>query len=282
MPDIAVFHPQLAHFVIALTSVGVVFRLASLIPRMRFLSLPATVILVAAALFAYFGVKSGDLAHEAVEGIPGITRAMDEHRDWGIRTRNLFIGIAALEIISLAFMAEKRRRIERYIHYASALAGLVGIAFIYETGEHGGALVYSYGAGVGTRLGKPEDVERALVAGLYNAAWHARQTGRKDEAARLFGEIERMRPNEPGVKLLIIESMIKDRNDPNAALAALRGFAAGEDRGLRLRVGSLRVDAFQAAGNKDSTMATINQLIQEFPANQRLKRRAARLDSIMK
>jgi uncharacterized membrane protein len=282
MPDIAVFHPQFAHFVIALTCLGVAFRLVSLIPRMRFLSLAATVVLVTAAVLAYFGVKSGDLAHEAVEGIPGITRPMEEHREWGVRTRNLFIGIAALELISLAFMSEKRRQIQRYIHYASALAGLIGLAFIYETGEHGGALVYSYGAGVGTRSGKPEDVERALVAGLYNSAMDARKAGRKEEAARLFAEIERMRPNEPGVKLMTIESMIRDKNDPNAALAALRGFAAGEDRGLRLRVGLLRVDAFQAAGNKDSTMATINQLIQEFPANQRLKRRATRLDSIMK
>jgi hypothetical protein len=90
-----------------------------------------------------------------------------------------------------------------------------------------------------------------------------------------------MRPNEPGVKLMTIESMIRDRSDPNAALAALRVRGRRRSR-LRLRVGLLRVDAFQAAGNKDSTMATINQLIQEFPANQRLKQRAARLDSIMK
>ena len=282
MPDIAVFHPQIAHFVIALACTGVVFRLLSLISRLRFLSPAATVLLVASAGFAFLGVKSGDLAHEYAEGIPGISQPMDEHQEWGERTRNLFIGIAALELISLAFMAEKRRHIQRYIHYASALAGLIGIAFIYETGEHGGELVYSYGAGVGTRSRKAEDVERVLVAGLYNSAMQARQAGRKEEAARLFSEIERMRPNEPGVKLMSIESMIQDRNDPNGALAALRGFAAGEDRGLRLRVGLLRVDAFQAAGNKDSTMATINQLIQEFPANQRLKRRATRLDSIMK
>jgi hypothetical protein len=154
---------------------------ALLIGRLRFLSLAATVLLVASAGFAYLGAKSGDLAHEYAEGIPGITEPMEEHQEWGERTRNLFIGIAGLELIGLAYGGE-RRRIQRYIHYASALAGLVGIAFIYETGEHGGALVYSYGAAVGTRSGS-RGCERVLVAALYNSAIEARRSGRKEEAA---------------------------------------------------------------------------------------------------
>jgi hypothetical protein len=235
------------------------------------------VLLVLTAICAYLGVLSGNEAHEYIEDIPGIRQAIDEHEEWGERTRNLFIGIAALELVGLAFMSEKRRNIQRYVHYATAIAGVVGLAFIYETGEHGGALVYAYGGGVGTRSKKPEDVQNALVAGLYNAAMQDRQAGRKDDAARLISEIERARPNDPNIKLITIESMIKDKNDPNAALAALRGFAPGEDRRLRLRVGQLKVDAFEAAGQKDSAVVTINQLVQEFPTNPRLKDRAAKL-----
>ena len=279
MPEIAVYHPQFAHFVIALGVIGVVFRLVSLTGRLRFLSPAATVLLVLTAICAYLGVVSGLEAHEYIEDIPGIRQSINEHEEWGERTRNLFIGIAALELIGLAFMSEKRRNIQRYVHMASAVAGVVGLAFIYETGEHGGTLVYSYGGGVGTRSKNPEDVQNALVAGLYNAAMADRQAGRKEDAARLIAEIERVRPNDPNIKLVTIESMIKDKNDPNAALAALRGFAPGEDRRLRSRVGQLKVDAFEAAGQKDSALVTINQLIQEFPQNQRLKERATKLQA---
>src|SRR5688572_3072840 len=149
MPDIAVFHPQFAHFVIALGVTGIVFRLLSLIGRLRFLSIAATILIVLTAGIAYLSALSGDQAHEAVEDIPGVREPMTEHEEWGKRTRNLFIAIAAIELVGLAFMSEKRRQIQRGFHYASALTGLVGQIFIYETGEHGGALVYSYGAGFG-------------------------------------------------------------------------------------------------------------------------------------
>jgi uncharacterized membrane protein len=275
--DIAVFHPQFAHFVIALGVIGVIFRMASLIGRLRFLSSAATILLVLTAGLAALSVASGDQAHEFIEDIPGVREPMTEHEEWGERTRNLFIGIAAIELIGLAFMSEKRRRIQRGFHMASALAGLIGLAFIYETGEHGGALVYSYGAGPGIRSKKPEDVENALVAGLYNAAMQNREAGKKEDAARLIAEIERLRPNDPTVKLVTIESIMKDKNDPNGALAALRGFAPGDDPRLRMQVGVMKVDAFIAAQQPDSARATITQLVQEFPESAFLKRRAQEL-----
>ena len=275
--DIAVFHPQFAHFVIALGVTGVLFRMASLITRLRFLSSAATILLVLTAGLAALSVVSGDQAHEFIEDIPGVREPMTEHEEWGERTRNLFIGIAAIELIGLAFMSEKRRRIQRGFHMASALVGLIGLAFIYETGEHGGALVYSYGAGPGIRSKKPEDVENALVAGLYNAAMHNREAGKKEDAARLIAEIERLRPNDPNVKLVTIESIMLDKSDPNGALAALRGFAPGDDPRLRMRVGVMKVDAFIAAQQPDSARATITQLVQEFPESAFLKRRAQEL-----
>src|SRR5262245_55553127 len=277
MLDLAPFHPQLAHFVIAIGVLGVVFRIASLVGRLRFLSSAATIMLVLTAGLSWLSVRSGDEAHEAIEDIPGIREPLTEHREWGERTRNLFIGTAALELASLAFMGERRQRIQRGIYMASALAGLVGIGFIYETGEHGGALVYNYGAGPGLRSGNPEDVQNALIAGLYNAAMQNRDAGKKEDAARQFAEIERLRPNDPSVKLIGIESRIKDKGDPNGALAELRGFAPGDNPGLRQRAGALKLDAFEASGQTDSAKVLVAQLVQEFPQSRRLKERAAKL-----
>jgi glutamyl/glutaminyl-tRNA synthetase len=57
-------------------------------------------------------------------------------------------------------------------------------------------------------------------------------------------------------------------------LAALRGFAPGNDQRLGTRAGLLRVDAFRASGQQDSALLTIQQLRQQYPDNARIKARA--------
>ena len=58
MPDIAIFHPQIVHFVIALLVVGVVFRVV--LPTERGLGLPTvTMLLWSAAEWAIVGAIAG-------------------------------------------------------------------------------------------------------------------------------------------------------------------------------------------------------------------------------
>jgi hypothetical protein len=68
------------------------------------------------------------------------------------------------------------------------------------------------------------------------------------------------------VRLLAIESLVRDRRDGRAALAALsRLSAAPTDQRLRLRVGFLRADAYVAAGRPDSARAVLQALATDFP-----------------
>ena len=280
MPDIAIWHPRIVHFVIALLVVGVIFRLISLTGRLRFTNPAATVLIVLGTLAAVVAVKSGDDAHEPAERIPGAGEAVENHEAWGKRTRNLFLAIAGLEIIVLILgTQEKRQQVTRGAAMVSAGLGLVGLFFLYETGEHGGEVVYEFAGGVGTRSGNPEDVERLLVAGLYHNAIQDREAGKSEDAARLIAELERRRPNDPAIRILAIESLLLDRKDANAALAALRGFAAGEDAALARRVGLLKVDAFVAAAQLDSAQAVMAQLQQAYPDNARVRDRAAQLQT---
>jgi uncharacterized membrane protein len=275
MPEIGSFHPQIVHFVIGLLAVGVLLRLVSLTGKLRFTGPAAATLILAGTATAVLAVTSGDQAHGPVERIPGAVDALENHEQWGKRTRNLFLAIAALELATLALGSRERtERLSRRVAIASGVLGLVGLFFLYETGEHGGEVVYEYAGGVGTRHNDPEDVERLLIAGLYHNAVQDRRAGRTEDAARLFAELERRRPNDPNVRLLAIESTLRDRADANGALAALRGFAAGEDVGLRTRAGLLRVDAFEAAGQRDSARVTLQQLQQEFPRNLRIRQRA--------
>jgi uncharacterized membrane protein len=275
MPNVAVFHPQIVHFVIALLGVGVVLRLISLTGRLKFTGPAATTLIVLGTLASLAAVTSGDQAHGPVERIPGAGQALTEHEEWGERTRNLFIVVAALELGTLLLGARDRtKRVGRGFAMASGFMGVVGLFFLYEAAEHGGALVYEYAGGVGTRSGEAEDLERLLIAGLFHNAIADRRAGRTEEAARLFAELERRRPNDPMIRLLAIESTLRDRNDAAGALAALRGFAAGDDAELRARAGLLRVDAFEAAGQRDSAQVLIQQLVQEFPRHGQIRRRA--------
>src|SRR3989475_8425567 len=191
------------------------------------------------------------------------------------RTRNIFLVVAALEIAALIPAA---RRWRKGVHLASAVVGLAGAFSLYEAAEHGGELVYAYAGGVGIRSGNPDDVGRLLVAGLYHQAMLARKAGRTAEAAQLVGQLVQRLPDDTSARLLAIESLIMDKQDGRAALAALASFPAVPDsRFLRFRVGMLRADAFVAAGMPDSAKATLEAMSREFANNRAVEERQAKL-----
>jgi uncharacterized membrane protein len=275
LPDIGVFHPQIVHFVIALLIAGVVFRLVSLTGKLTFTGPAAAVLLLAGTLAAVVAVQSGHEAHESVERIPGIRPVVNEHEEWGERTRNLFLGIAALEIVAFAV---RRKAWHRYLLIGSAVAGVVGLWFIYEVGEHGGAIVYEYAGGVGTRSGNPADIDHLLLAGLFEKATLDRQEGKAADAAVLFDELNQRYGDDPMIRFLAIESQLSDRHDTAAALTALGQFPVPPDnRLIAYRVGSLRADIFEALDQPDSARAVLQTLLERFPNNRRLEDRLSNL-----
>ena len=134
--------------------------------------------------------------------------------------------------------------------------------------------MYAYAGGVGTRLGDTADVTRLYLAGVYQAGQQARAQHDSARAAELFAELQRQFPNDTAVRLLAIESLIHDKKDGRAALAALnRLTVTSNDRRLRVRYGFLKADAYLAAGKPDSARATLDQLARDFPDVQRIKDR---------
>jgi len=273
--SLAPLHPQIVHFVIALLFAGVLFRCIAVTGRAAFTGPAAVVLLLVGTVGAVLAVKSGTDAHGPVERVPGARAAVVEHEEWGERTRNIFLVVAALEIAALIPAAQRWRKA---VHVASAIVGLAGALSLYEAGEHGGELVYAYAGGVGIRSGNPDDVGRLLVAGLYHQAMLDRKAGRTAEAAQLIGQLAQRHPDDTSARLLVIESLIVDKKDGKAALAALAPFPAAPDsRFLRFRVGLLRADAFVAAGMPDSAKATLEAMAREFASNRAVEERQAKL-----
>ena len=85
MPNIATFHPQIVHFVVALLVVGVAMRLVSLTGRLKFTGPAAATLILLGTVAAFAAVQSGTQAHGPVERIPGVRAAVVEHEAAGDR-----------------------------------------------------------------------------------------------------------------------------------------------------------------------------------------------------
>lgn len=265
MPDIGAYHPIIVHFAIVLLIVGVIFRWVFLTGRAYWAGPAAATLLIAGTLAAVAAAQSGLDAHDVVERIPGARQAVIDHEEAGEWARDVFLVVAALEIIALVLIRRKPG-IARGVVWGSAVLGLVGIATLYNAGDKGGDLVYAYAGGVGTRLGDTADVRRLYVAGLYQAAQQARRQNDSSRAAQLFAELAKQFPNDTSVRLLAAESLLRDKKDPRGALGLLAGFpVAPDNRFLSVRVGFLKSDAYVAAGKPDSARAVLQQLATAFP-----------------
>ena len=128
------------------------------------------------------------------------------------------------------------------------------------------------------RSGDPNDLSRLLLAGLYHNAVLDRSEGRPVDAARLIEEMSRRFPDDRAIALLVIESLILDRENGEAALEALDRFTVPEgNRRLRLQAGLLAADALQLTERTDSAQTTLEALLQDFPSNQRIENKLAEL-----
>jgi uncharacterized membrane protein len=274
MPNIGSYHPIIVHFAIVLLVLGVIFRWISLTGRVSFAGGAAATLLLLGATAAVLAVHSGLDAHGPVERIPGVRQAVGEHEDAGEWARDIFLIVALLEIVALA-LGRRSIQIARVALWGSAVVGVFGFAAVLKAADRGGDLVYSYAGGVGIRTGDTADVTRLYLAGIYQRAVQARTQHDSTRAAELFAELQRQFPNDTNVKLLAIESLLRDKHDPRAALAELRRFAPrADDQRLQVRVGFLKADAYVAAGKPDSARVVLQQLATAFPPmQQRIKDR---------
>ncbi len=268
----AALHPQVVHFAIVLVMIGVAFRIVSLFgrPSFAFMSPAATTLLLLAAVSGVVSVRSGEAAHGPVERAPLARPAVTEHEEWGERTQIVLLVLGAIELVGLAF---RRSSKVRAVHTLAAVVGLGAVVCVYETGEHGGELVYAYAGGVGIRSGDPRDVERLLLAGYYHQAMADRKAGRPAGAAGLIQQAQARFPTDPEVLMLAAESLLVDQKNPQAAIDALAVINLPDNnRFMRSQRATLQADAYVAAGRKEQAIAALEAVTATSP-NPRLQQR---------
>ena len=275
MPNLAEYHPQIVHFVIALGIVGILLRIISLAGKGAWLNPAAAILIIVSAGLSVAAVKSGLDAHGPAERVPGAREAVQVHEEWGKRTRTVLLIVAGLEVLGLILAGNRAGKVVRVL---SAVGGAVACFHIYEAGEHGGELVYEYAGGVGLRSGDPADLHHLLVAALYHNARTARDSGRAEEAARWTEELARIRPADTVVALLAAESKLRDRKDPEGALTDLGAMGIRpDDQRFAARAGLLTAQALVETGRADSAKALLTALASRFPNNRGVKDALAKL-----
>lgn len=272
--ELAPYHPIVVHFTIALALVGILFRWLSLLGRPAFLGPAAATLIILAAGASVISSESGEQAHGPVERVPGARAAVIEHEEWGERAEYALLLLAGIELVGLALYKWSKVKTVRVV---AAVVG-IGAAFcVYEAGEHGGELVYSYAGGVGIRSGDPKDVERLLLAGYYHQAMADRKAGRHTEAASLIGEAAKRFASEPQLQLLAAESLLLDGKDARAALEAAAAVKVpDDDRLLRVLKATVQADAHEAAGEPNQAVAALDEANKAFPSP-RLQQRIDKL-----
>lgn len=267
------FHPQIVHFAVALVFAGVAFRLLSLTRVAGFAGPAATTLILLGTLACVAAAQTGTAAHAPIERIPGVRPAVMEHEEWGLRTRNIFLGISLIELAALVTSWRQYAR-ANVVAIVAAVAGLGGLAAMYETAGHGGKLVYSYAGGVGIRSGDAEDVSRLFLAGAYQQALQDRDAGRNDQAMALVDLAASRFPSNLELQLMAAEWTTDVKRDPAAAVQRLDALQIPkEDTRARIRAGLARASALLAQGNKDGARAVVQTLQGEFPNNAQVKRR---------
>jgi uncharacterized membrane protein len=300
MPNIAPYHPQVVHFVVACLFLGLPIYWLGFLRRPRFLRPMASVLLLVGTVASFGAVRSGLDAHGPAERLPETRPIVEHHEELGILTRNIFAGILLLELIALGVAwragvagasildveagtpGEAGASTKRFA--ATALSVVVGVAWaagafqLYETAEYGGELVYEHAGGVGYRSGNPEDLERLLRAGLFAQAVADREAGNEEGAARLTEEMARRFPQSLEVQLLAVESRITDLEDGRGALDALAVLNVPTDNPrLLIRAHAAAFDAYMLLEMPDSAGAALDAIPERFQESPTVTRRRERL-----
>ncbi len=273
MPDLAPFHPQLVHFVVALSVVGVAARVLSLVPtggRVTFLGPMAATLLLIAAVASYPAAKSGFAAHGPAERVPGAREAVQEHEEAGESAHQWLFVLGAVELAALALLRWPKAAAAARV--LAAAVGLFAVTRVYAAGEAGGKLVYSYAGGVGLRSGDPADLGHLMNAALYHNAMQARDAGAKEDAARWVAELAREHPEDADVKFLSVESRLEDLGDARGALLAADALEGPKDNvRFELRRASIAARAYAALGQVDSGRVRLETVRAAHPGDERVQ-----------
>lgn len=148
-------HPKIIHFPIALFIVYTLLETVGFIFKKEIFTKAAYIILVIGIIGAFGAVLTGHQAEESWRNWMSPSKyLLEDHEKYATITLWYFFGLAILRTMFVINVEIKKKFSEHLMKMkiGFVVLALIGCYFVYETGEHGGKLVYEYG--VGTSVAK--------------------------------------------------------------------------------------------------------------------------------
>ena len=152
MDFLSTLHPKVIHFPIAFLLGYFLFELLGVVLKKDFLQKSAHLLLFLGVLGALAAVFTGREAEEAFDYWNKQSgELMEEHEMFANLTLWYFVALLALR----TFLAFNKKFIG-VIQYIVLLLAIIGVYFVYQTGDHGGKMVYEHGVGTQYKINQME------------------------------------------------------------------------------------------------------------------------------
>jgi len=173
-------HPAIVHFPIVLLLLGAPLAVIAVFVRKWHLPVLAALVLALGAAGAVVATITGEQGAELAGELAGNgEKALDEHEDWGKRTRNFGVTAAVLAILSAALV--RRPAAARIAGTVAALAAIAAAFFVAQAGHHGGQVVYKHGIGVNTAAGAAGESSGALQSAADGGKSEGKKAAKDDD-----------------------------------------------------------------------------------------------------
>ena len=139
-------HPMIVHFPLVLLVFAILFDIAGLILKKEtWLSKSALILYLCGIIAVLITFLTGEAAADSLDIPANVISSVNEHADWAEITLWFFTIYTVIRItVGVAF-----KSLRKILFVPLVLIGIIGIYFLYQTGDHGAKLVYGYGLGTG-------------------------------------------------------------------------------------------------------------------------------------
>lgn len=150
-------HPMIVHFPLVLLILAVLLDIAGLLlTKFEWIKKSALLLYLLGTIAAAVAFITGNEASNVIDIPANAFSAVNEHADWA-ETSLWFFSIYTIIRLAVGLFFKSLKKV---FVVPIVLVGLLGIYFLYQTGDHGAQLVFGYGLGTGnlTKQEKQQNV----------------------------------------------------------------------------------------------------------------------------